>query len=134
PLGNLLVGTHGGGGRIYRVNLFEGAGVVFGDLNRSGAIDAADWMLLRDNFNADLSGLTTVEAMARGDLNGDLLTDEFDFGLFKDAFDQFNGDGAFAALLHVPEPAAGLLFAMAAVGLLRRHSPRARGGSRPSSR
>ncbi|MBA3484685.1 MAG: PQQ-dependent sugar dehydrogenase, partial [Pirellulales bacterium] len=41
PLGNLLVGTHGGGGRIYRVNLFEGAGVVFGDLNRSGAIDAA---------------------------------------------------------------------------------------------
>jgi glucose/arabinose dehydrogenase len=127
PQGNLLVAQHGGGGRIYRVTLFEGAGALLGDIDRSGAIDAADWAILRDNFNADLAGLTVAQAMARGDLNGDFVNDELDFGLFKSAFDESNGAGAFAALQQVPEPAAaGMLLAALGVAAMRRRPGRLR--------
>ena len=106
PQGNLLVATHGGGGRIYRVSLFEGAGALLGDVDRSGGIDVSDWAIIRNNFNADLSGLTTAQAMARGDLNADFRNDEVDFGLFKNAYEEFNGSGSFAAMLQVPEPSS----------------------------
>ena len=114
PAGNLLIGQFGGNGTIYRLELVPGT-ILFGDLNRSGAIDAADWMILRDNFNADLSGLTPAEAMALGDLNGDLLNDRFDFALFKTAYEEANGDGSFNGLFQVPEPVSvtNCLFAAA---------------------
>jgi glucose/arabinose dehydrogenase len=117
PQGNLLVATHGGGGRIYRVSLFEGAGALLGDVNRSGGIDAADWVIVRNNFNADLSGLTGPQALALGDLNADFRNDEVDFGLFKAAYEDFNGAGSFAALLHVPEPSTALVMATAVASL-----------------
>jgi glucose/arabinose dehydrogenase len=109
PQGNLLVATHGGGGRIYRVSLFEGAGALLGDVDRSGGIDAGDWALVRNNFSADLTGLSTAQAMALGDLNADFRNDEVDFGLFKNAYEEFNGAGSFAAMLQVPEPSSAVV-------------------------
>ncbi|HEX6962665.1 MAG TPA: dockerin type I domain-containing protein, partial [Lacipirellula sp.] len=117
PQGNLLIAQHGAGGRIFRLTLFEGPGALLGDVDRSGEIDATDWMILRDNFNADLTGLTPTQALALGDLNGDFHNDELDFGIFKSAFDQANGDGAFAALLRVPEPSAAALLSATGVAL-----------------
>ncbi|HJQ81412.1 MAG TPA: hypothetical protein VJ828_15735, partial [Lacipirellulaceae bacterium] len=117
PAGNLLIGQFGGGGTIYRLELVPGT-IIFGDLNRSGAIDEADWMILRDNFNADMIGLTTAEAMALGDLNGDLLNDRFDFALFKTAYEEANGEGSFSGLFQVPEPASMWLCLLAFAGLL----------------
>jgi glucose/arabinose dehydrogenase len=115
PQGNLLVATHGGGGRIYRVSLFEGAGARLGDVDRSGGIDASDWAIVRSNFNADFAGLTPAQARALGDLNNDFRNDELDFGLFKTAYEDFNGLGSFAAMLRVPEPASAATAAMALV-------------------
>jgi hypothetical protein len=112
-----LIGQFGGGGTIYRLELVPGA-IIFGDLNRSGAIDAADWMILRDNFNADLSGLTLAEAMALGDLNGDFLNDRFDFALFKTAYEEANGAGSFNNLFQVPEPASAICLLAAALMLV----------------
>ena len=52
-------------------------------------------------------GFTRSAALALGDLNGDFRNDFTDFGLFKTAFESFNGQGSFAAMLaHVPEPSA----------------------------
>jgi glucose/arabinose dehydrogenase len=126
PNGNLLVATHGGGGRIYRVSLFEGAGVLLGDVDRSGGIDAADWAIVRNNFNADLAGLTPFQARALGDLNADFQNDELDFGLFKTAYEQFNGTGSFAAMLRVPEPTTtSMVFVVFAADIaVRRRRPR----------
>jgi glucose/arabinose dehydrogenase len=115
--GNLLIGQFGAGGKIFRLELIPGSN-IFGDLNRSGMVDAADWMILRDNFNIDMAGMTPTEAMARGDLNADFRNDRFDFGLFKTAYDDANGSGAFTRLLNVPEPAAAQLCVVAAAALL----------------
>jgi len=117
PQGNLLVATHGGGGRIYRVSLFGGAGALLGDVDRSGAVDASDWAIVRNNFYADLTGLTNAQALSLGDLNADLRNDEVDFGLFKAAYEDFNGPESFAALLRVPEPSAATV-ALTAAALL----------------
>jgi glucose/arabinose dehydrogenase len=114
PAGNLLIGQFGGGGTIYRLELVPGE-IIFGDLDGSGAIDAADWMILRDNFNADLGGLTPAEAMALGDLNGDFLNDGFDFALFKSAYEEANGEGSFNDLFQVPEPASIVCLLVAAL-------------------
>jgi glucose/arabinose dehydrogenase len=120
PEGNLLIGQFGGGGTIYRLELVPGA-IIFGDLNRSGAIDSADWIILRDNFNADLSGLPPAEAMALGDLNADFVNDRFDFALFKTAYEDANGAGSFNGLFQVPEPGStvGLLVATWLIAVYR---------------
>jgi glucose/arabinose dehydrogenase len=117
PQGNLLIGQYGAGGRIYRLELVSGSS-IFGDLNRDGMVDVGDWMILRDNFNADLTGLPPTEAMALGDLNGDLLNDRFDFALFKTAYEEANGSGSFAGLFQVPEPNAWRACVMAAIVMI----------------
>jgi hypothetical protein len=116
----LLVGTHGGGGRIYRVSLVEGGPAIFGDLNDDGAIDSEDWISLRDHFHADLTGLTPNAAYALGDLNHDFLNNSTDFSLFKNAYEEHHGAGAFADLLTAPEPSACLLATAASCGLMAR--------------
>ncbi len=52
-----------------------------------------------------------------GDVNGDFKNDESDFALFKLAYDEVNGAGAFSALqAPVPEPATlAILFSGALV-------------------
>lgn len=80
-----------------------------GDLNFDGSITATDWPIFRDNHLAILTGMSPAEAYQFGDLDGDLDNDEIDFELFKAAYDDANGAGAFVAMVHaVPEPPAVL--------------------------
>lgn len=102
------------------------------DLNHDGVIDFVDAQIFVANFRSDLSVLSPGEAFARGDLNGDRLSDHADFRLFKEAFDNSVGHGAFtAALAGLPEPSSALLTAcVILVGLsgnrkMSRRSPRA---------
>lgn len=79
------------------------------DLNGDGDLNLADYQMFLQGLHADLSGLTTEEAYQMGDLNGDLLNDFADFTLFRQAYDQWNGPGALAAALAVPEPSTALM-------------------------
>ncbi len=98
------------------------ASFLAGDFNADGALDVADWHILRDDQLANLSGLTPQQAYLRGDINGDFRNDHADFTAFKSIFDGQNGAGAFAAMLAaVPEPSTGAMLALAmAAGLARR--------------
>ena len=78
-----------------------------GDLDFDGSIGPADWAIFRSGQRVNMSGFTRSAALALGDLNGDFRNDFTDFGLFKSAFESFNGQGSFAEMLaHVPEPSA----------------------------
>lgn len=90
-----------------------------GDLNGDCAVDTADWIQFRSNQLTDLTGLTAVQALAKGDLNADYRNNHADFVLFKQAYDAHNGAGAFVAMLAaVPEPATGWLAIVGLTGWL----------------
>ena len=93
-------------GGIYR---FVGD-CVPGDLDCNGTIDVSDWQAYRAGLDTDLSGLTTEQAYAMGDMDGDLDNDIDDFGLFKQAYETANGIGSFASI-HVPEPSSAVIAA-----------------------
>ena len=82
---------------------------IMGDTNGDGLINSVDWVAVRDNFNGDFSYLSLRAAYANGDLNGDLQNDEYDFALFKQAYERVHGPGSFATMQQVPEPAAHAL-------------------------
>jgi hypothetical protein len=88
------------------------------DLNGDGRLDLLDFEMYVGGLHADLSGLSAQEAFRNGDLNGDFQNNFNDFNLFKNAYDQWNGAGAFAAALTaVPEPSTfGLLLVGFALG------------------
>lgn len=96
--------------------------VLLGDLSGNCSVGTEDWQQFRSGQLVDLTGMTTSQAYAMGDLNGDKRNDHADFVLFKSAYDATNGSGAFVAMLSaVPEPASGVLFTLGAiVPLLRR--------------
>jgi hypothetical protein len=99
--------------------------IDLGDFNGNGTIDAADWPTVRDNFNANLTGMTLLQRYARGDLNNDGRNDRFDFAQFKALFDAANGAGSFNAVLNaVPEPGSLTILALgtglSGLGLRRR--------------
>ncbi len=90
-----------------------------GDFNSDGDITSADWVILRDNQLADLSGMTFQDAYFLGDVTADLANNHADFTAFKQIYDEANGVGAFAAMAAgVPEPSSAALAALA--GLLAR--------------
>ena len=98
-------------GRVRRVpvtyNGMSDNPIDLGDFNGNGTIDAGDWPTVRDNFNANLTGMTLLQRYARGDLNNDGRNDRFDFAQFKSLFDAANGAGAFNAWsTGVPEPSS----------------------------
>jgi hypothetical protein len=102
--------------------------MLLGDLNGSGTITTADWVVLRNNQNADLSALTLPQAYALGDLTGDKLNDHADFKLFKTMFEGAHGAGSFEAMLAaIPEPStiavalAAFVFSLPAARRARRH-------------
>ena len=84
-----------------------------GDLNFDTQINAADWFLYAAGLGSDLTGLSTLEAFAKGDVDGDFDNDFEDFLLFKEIYENANGPGSLAALLSAPEPATGLLITLA---------------------
>lgn len=93
--------------------------MVLGDLNGNGAITSADWVILRNNQNADLSALTLPQAYNQGDITGDKLNDHADFKLFKTLYDGANGSGSFVAMLAaIPEPSSALVAWVAALATL----------------
>jgi hypothetical protein len=106
-------------GRVRKVNVtYNGQAdnpLALGDLNFDGQITGLDWPVVRDNFGANLTGLSKAELYAFGDLNGDGATDEFDFSQFKSLYDEAHGTGAFSAMLSgVPEPGSLMLVMVAA--------------------
>jgi hypothetical protein len=81
------------------------AGQVVGDLNRDRNLDMNDFVEFLAGMYTDLSGLSSDQSYAKGDLNGDLETNALDFILFRQAYDVANGPGAFdTALTTTPEP------------------------------
>jgi hypothetical protein len=95
-----------------------------GDLNFDSTIDSADWAIFRSGQHADMNGFTRSQALALGDLNGDFRNDFTDFVMFKMAFESLNGDGAFAAMLAVPEPSSTMLLLVLGQQLLWRRTGR----------
>jgi hypothetical protein len=84
----------------------------------------------------DLTGLPADQAYARGDLNGDLKNNAADFVIFREAYDEHHGAGAFdAALTGVPEPHAFVLASVtAALSVLQRQaSPNRQRGIAPAA-
>ncbi|MCO6046943.1 BNR-4 repeat-containing protein [Aeoliella sp. ICT_H6.2] len=80
---------------------------VAGDVNQDAAVDIMDWLVYRENFQSDTSGLSLYDRYRQGDVNQDGVNDWTDFGLFKKAYDAANGAGAFESMTsHVPEPSA----------------------------
>ncbi|MCO6044348.1 hypothetical protein NG895_10560 [Aeoliella sp. ICT_H6.2] len=125
PMGNLLVGQYGEGGEIFRLNALSGP---FADLDESGSLDLDDWNILKQNFNSDLSNLTKPEAYLLGDLNGDLVNNEYDFALFKEAVETQGGFDSLSQLVNaVPESSTSVysvsifICAVLAVQLRPRH-------------
>lgn len=85
---------------------------LFGDLNDDNMITTLDWTLFKAGQGADFTDLLPSESYYLGDLNGDLDHDLSDFWLFRTAYDDFNGAGAFAAEIGVPEPTGAVLAAI----------------------
>jgi glucose/arabinose dehydrogenase len=77
-----------------------------GDLNGDELVNGSDWTLFKDGQGSEFTGLSSLQAYALGDLDGDLDHDLSDFWSFRTAFEQFNGDGSFESMLSAPEPSA----------------------------
>jgi hypothetical protein len=112
-------------GRVRKVDVTYNGGtenpLIFGDLNFDGLITGLDWPTVRDNYGANLAGMSKAELYNFGDLNGDGANDAFDFSEFKTLYDEANGLGAFAAMLSgVPEPGSLTLLSMAVISLTAR--------------
>jgi glucose/arabinose dehydrogenase len=88
--------------------------ITFGDLNGDQLITASDWTLFKAGQGSNFAGLSSLETYSLGDLDGDLDHDLEDFKLFRIAFTDANGEGAFELLLRVPEPSS-IPFAVLAV-------------------
>jgi hypothetical protein len=110
----------GDDGTVYKdLNItLNSSGVVFGDLNNSGTITVADWVVLRNNQLADLSAMTFQQAYAAGDLTADKANNQADFALFKLLYENAHGIGSFAAIANVPEPAS-LFILSGGVGIIQ---------------
>jgi hypothetical protein len=116
----------GGSTMAGEVEFIGNGGEFFGrsDLNASGEVDVADWILFLDGNGDNLSGLSEVAQALKGDLNGDNFNNHVDFLLFRQDFVDAQGLQAFEALFaNVPEPSA---FALAAFGVLVTASARSK--------
>ena len=102
----------------------DGLGYESGDLNFDGNFDASDWVIFRDAYHADLSGMSIAESYAKGDLNGDGENNTTDFVSFKDLYNVANGEGAFTTMVaSIPEPTAlTMIFTMGGLLLTRKQS------------
>ncbi len=120
PFEDVTVTLNFSGGVARTANVaFEGNGgsrFPLGDFDFNGEITVNDWTILLANGEADLGGLSRVQAYQLGDLSGDNANNIIDVGLFKEAFDFNNGAGAFAAMIsQIPEPNTKVLLLLGIV-------------------
>ncbi|NQU25290.1 MAG: PEP-CTERM sorting domain-containing protein, partial [Candidatus Nealsonbacteria bacterium] len=102
---------------LYLLNENRGLQLL-ADLTDDDDVTVADWLLFKPNYLHDLSALSELDAYCAGDLDGDGDNDLHDFGLFKDAYNEFNGPEAFTAMAaSVPEPGTGLLLVAGGLGV-----------------
>lgn len=106
-----------------------GSAFPFGDLDFDGDVDVADWTEFKSDIPSVLAGLSTPELYRQSDLTGDGVHNLRDIIRFRQAYDSFNGAGAFAQIGAVPEPSTLVsLGALAVVtGMMRHRKESARG-------
>jgi hypothetical protein len=91
-------------------------GLVTGDYNRNGVVDAADYVLWRNTLNQSGSGLAA-------DGSGNNFIDAQDYSIWRSNFGNTGGSGSGGGLseMGVPEPGAlALVFSIAVAARLRR--------------
>lgn len=102
----VLVQYTGNGGKAFKL----------GDFSLNGALDAADWVVLRNHLTSSVSALSQIDRYFAGDLNNDGFVNQSDFRQFKTLFTAGNGAGSFEAMIaSIPEPSAALLCTLAAL-------------------
>jgi hypothetical protein len=97
--------------------------VIQGDFNDDFVVNLMDYLILVANLHTDVSQLLPAQSYPLGNITGDREINGHDFLGFVKAFDDFNGVGAFQAMLAaVPEPSATTLALASAilVGATRR--------------
>lgn len=96
---------------------------MFGDYNKDGVVDAADYTVWRDTLG-QTTGTETMHPAA--DTNHDFLVNDLDYQIWKDNFGQPGSNQGAGALAGggstVPEPASVVLFilGLCAIGARRR--------------
>jgi hypothetical protein len=80
-------------------------GELEGDYNRNGEVDAADYVIWRENL-----GLMEFASPETGDGNGDGIVSVEDYGYWRERFGNIVDSGS--SLNAVPEPSSFLLSAM----------------------
>ena len=89
-----------------------------GDFDFDDDVDVTDYLIFSTHHFVDVTGLTTEQSYASGDMTLDLKIDGHDFVAFRTAYDDANGLGAFVAMLTaVPEPSSGMLALVGLAGL-----------------
>jgi hypothetical protein len=78
--------------------------VIAGDLTGDDQVTPGDWTKFKTSQGSNFTGLSSLESYRLGDLDGDFDHDLEDFLLFRAAYNEANGAGAFEALVSVPEP------------------------------
>jgi len=94
----------------------------FADFNEDGDVNVTDFLTLTANLHNNVASLTLDQAAALGDLNEDRIINGQDFFEFRQAYDDYNGPGAFVAMLQgVPEPTTAALSTAACLAIALRH-------------
>ena len=64
---------------------------ALGDLNDDGMFNGADWTLFKAGQGSNFTGLTVLQARAKGDLDGDFDHDLNDYVVFRTIYEDHTG-------------------------------------------
>ena len=98
--GNVTFTLDGPGGAAnvalngFELYFIDGTPLPLVDLNGDGDLDLLDFEKYILGMHTNLSGLTSAQAYAKGDLNGDFQNNFSDLVIFRQAYDLWNGEGA----------------------------------------